>query len=85
MTTDKIYDRILALLADETQLSPEELTPEKSIKNDIGFDSTDVVAFICDIEELLQEYEVEVSDDDLFTIDKIGDIKTLIDKKLADK
>lgn len=83
MTADEIYDRILALLADETRLAPEELTPEKSIKDDIGFDSTDVVAFICDIEELLQDNEIEVSDDDLFTIETIGDIKMLIDKKLA--
>ena len=83
MTSKKIYDKILAFLAEETQLPQEELTPDKSIKDDIGFDSTDVVAFICDIEELLQEYAVEVTDDDLFGIQNIGDIKTLIDKKLA--
>ncbi len=69
------FEKVIAILADQKDLDPKEITMESSFA-DLGFDSLDTVVLIMAFEE---EFGVnlEVSD----AIKTIGDVVELIEKE----
>jgi len=69
------FEKVVAILADQKDLDPKEITMESSFA-DLGFDSLDTVVLIMAFEE---EFGVnlEVSD----AIKTIGDVVELIEKE----
>ncbi len=67
--TDVIFEKLRDIIVEQLGVSKEEVTMESSIENDLGADSLDLVEIVMAIEE---EFNFEVSEDDVDGIDTIG-------------
>lgn len=70
MTT---FERVQKVLVEQLDVSPDEVTPQASVIDDLGADSLDVVEIVMALEE---EFDVEIPDEEaekLVTVQKIVD------------
>lgn len=68
-----IFEKVQNALAEQFEVSPETITLDTSLIDDLGADSLDVVELIMSIED---EFGVTISDEDaanLVTVQKIVD------------
>ena len=70
-------EKTRALIAQKLSLDESEITPEKSLKNDLGADSLDVVEVSLMLEE---EFNVKFSESETEKIQTVGDLYHLIEK-----
>jgi len=68
--------------ASDKDIRPERITPEMSLREDLDFNSLSAVELVMQLE---QEFGVEVSDEELETLQTVGDVFSLVDKKLRDQ
>ncbi len=66
----EIHDRIIEIVAEKMDKPKEEITPEKSIVNDLGADSLDVVELVMDIED---EFDLSVPEEEAQKLQTVGD------------
>jgi acyl carrier protein len=71
-----IYDKVVALIANQLPVRKADITPESRLSEDLGADSANVMILIMDIE---QEFNIEVEDDALGTIETVGDIVSYLE------
>ena len=71
-----VFDQIKEIIVKELQVDPEKVTPEASLKNDLGADSLDAVEIIMDIED---EFDVQIADDQADSIQTVGDLVKYIE------
>lgn len=67
--TDMVFEKLRDIIVEQLGVSAEDVTMESSIENDLGADSLDLVEIVMAIEE---EFDFEVSEDDVEGIDTIG-------------
>ena len=67
---NEIAARIIEIVAEKMDKPKEDITPEKSIINDLGADSLDVVELVMDIED---EFDLSVPEEEAQKIVTIGD------------
>ena len=72
-----IQDKTRALIAQKLSLDENEITPEKSLKNDLGADSLDIVEVSMMLE---REFNVKFSEEDMANVKTVGDLYKLIEK-----
>ena len=72
-----IQDKTRALIAQKMSLDEDEITPEKSIKNDLGADSLDIVEVLMMLE---REFNLKFAESDTEKIQTVGDLYELIEK-----
>ncbi len=72
-----IQDKTKALVAQKLNLDESEITPEKSLTNDLGADSLDVVEVSMMLE---REFNVKFTEDDTEKIQTVGDFFKLIER-----
>ena len=72
-----IQDKTKALVAQKLNLDESEITPEKSLTNDLGADSLDVVEVSMMLE---REFNVKFTEDDTEKIQTVGDFYKLIER-----
>ena len=72
-----IQDKTRALIAQKLSLNESEITPEKSLKNDLGADSLDVVEVSMMLE---REFNLKFAESDTAKIQTVGDLYELIEK-----
>jgi len=65
-----IEDRVQEVIAKWLEVSPEEVTPEASIFEDLGADSLDAVQIVLELEK---EFGIEISDEDADKITTVGE------------
>jgi acyl carrier protein len=70
-------EKTRALIAQKLNLDESEITPEKSLKNDLGADSLDVVEVSLMLEE---EFNVKFDESDTEKLQTVGDLYHLIEK-----
>ena len=79
-----IQDKTRALIAQKLSLDESEITPEKSLNNDLGADSLDVVEVSLDVVEvsmmLEREFNLKFAESDTEKIKTVGDLYALIEK-----
>ena len=63
-----IFETVRELLAHQLEVSPENITPETDIFEDLGADSLDVVELVMSIEE---EYDIVITDE------RAGNVRTV--------
>lgn len=63
-----IFETVRELLAHQLEVSPESITPETDIFEDLGADSLDVVELVMSIEE---EYDIVITDE------RAGNVRTV--------
>ena len=72
-----IQDKTKALVAQKLNIDESEITPEKSLTNDLGADSLDVVEVSMMLE---REFNVKFSEEDMANVKTVGDLYQLIEK-----
>ena len=72
-----IQDKTRALIAQKLSLDESEITPEKSLNNDLGADSLDVVEVSMMLE---REFNLKFAESDTDKIKTVGDLYALIEK-----
>ena len=91
-TNNTVYNQVINYLKENLNLSDKELDkalkekkrtkPESTLENltlikDLGADSLDLVQTVMDIED---KYNIRISEDDVKTLQTIGDIRKYIEK-----
>lgn len=71
------FDKVVEIIVDKLGVSPEEVTPEALIIDDLGADSLDIVELIMDMEE---EFGVEIPDDEAENLISVQNIIDYIEK-----
>ena len=72
-----IQDKTRALIAQKLNLDESEITPEKSLKNDLGADSLDVVEVSLMLE---REFNVKFGESETEKVQTVNDLFQLIEK-----
>ena len=65
-----VEEKVKQIIADQLDVSLEEVTPEASFKNDLGADSLDQVELVMALEE---KFNIEISDEDAENIKTVQD------------
>lgn len=74
------FEKVKEIIVDTISCEPEEVTMEATISDDLDIDSLDAVELNMALEE---EFDVEISDEELFAMKTVADIVNAIEKKLA--
>ena len=69
-------DRIKDIISEELRLDVSNITPESHVVHDLNFDSLDSVQIVLELE---QEFDIEVSDDEIDNIQTVQDIIDLVE------
>ena len=72
-----LQDKVRSIIASKLGLDESEITPEKSLSNDLGADSLDVVELSMDLE---RELNLKFEDADTEKIETVADIYKLIEE-----
>lgn len=71
-------EKVKSILADQLEVSEEEIKPESVLIDDLGADSLDVVEIVMALED---EFEIEISDEETAKIKTVQDIVTYVDSQ----
>lgn len=72
------FEKVKKLLAEQLNISPEKITMESKVIEDLGADSLDVVEMLMTLED---NFNITVSDEESVNLKTVGDIVKLIDSK----
>lgn len=70
-----MIDQIIAILSDFIELSPELITTESRLVEDLNLNSLDIVNIVIAFEE---EFDIDVPDEDMLSMHTVGDIEKLL-------
>ncbi len=71
-----VYETVSKLITDQLKVSPEKVTAEARLVEDLGADSANVMVLIMDLED---EYQLQVEDSAITTLKTVGDIVKYIE------
>jgi acyl carrier protein len=80
MAESTTQERVTEIICEQLGVSREEVTLEASFIEDLGADSLDIVELVMALEE---EYNTEISDEDVEKIRTVKDVITYIDSQQA--
>lgn len=66
-----MLEKVKEIIADQLSIATDEITEDRSFKDDLGADSLDLFEIVMAFEE---EYNVELPSEDLEQISTVGDI-----------
>jgi len=71
------FEKIAAIIAEKFDISPDEITNETDIVNDLGADSLDIVDMLMMLED---EYGITIPDEVAQDMKTIGDVVSYIEE-----
>jgi len=77
---DEIFQVVRKIAANKLEMSEEEITLESSFRNDLHISSIVIIAIILAIET---EFGIEIADEEIVSIDTIGDAVRFVVGKLG--
>lgn len=72
-----MLEKVQAMLAEALNLSPEKVTPDAKIVDDLGADSLDVVELLSQLED---EYGITIPDDEVEALVTVADVAAEVEK-----
>jgi acyl carrier protein len=66
-----IFEEVKKIIVEEINCAPEKVTPEASLKDDLGADSIDAVQIVMDLED---KFSISIDEDDATKILTVKDI-----------
>ena len=81
MTEKEIFDRIVTIIQ-ERQGEDFVVTESLSLKDDLDADSVDLMEFILTLED---EFNIEISDEEIDQLQSVGDVVKIIQAKQKSK
>ena len=76
-----VFDKVKKIIVDQLDVEEDKVTEAASITDDLGADSLDVVDLVMSFEE---EFDIEITDDQVEKIKTVGDIVKFIEEKVED-
>lgn len=73
LTKEQLTDRIIAIMADKADTTPDKITMDAKIGSDLGFDSLDAVELIMEVEK---EWNLAIPDEEA---EKITNVQSMVD------
>ncbi|MEG1447785.1 MAG: acyl carrier protein [Oscillospiraceae bacterium] len=74
------FDKVKEILVEQLDVEEAKVTMEAEIISDLGADSLDLVDLVMTLED---EFDTEISDEDVESLKTVGDIVKYIDENLA--
>ena len=71
-----MFEKIRKLIASELMIEESSITPESSIKDDLGADSLALVDLVMSLED---EFNLEIPDEALEAVKTVGDIVKFVE------
>jgi acyl carrier protein len=79
-TTEEVLAGLAELINDETNISPDQVTLEKSFTEDLDIDSISMMTIVVNAEE---KFDVKIPDDEVKNLTTVGDAVSFIAKAQA--
>ena len=73
-----MFEKIRAVLVKHLRVSPESITEQNNMQEDLSADSLDIVEIIMELEET---FGISISDEDAMTLKTVRDLMDYIEKK----
>ncbi len=73
-----MFEKVKELLVEELSVKADAVTPSAELVNDLGINSLELADLVLLCE---QNFDVEISDDDIHTFVTVGDIVEYLSKK----
>ena len=73
-----MLEQMKEMIADQLGIDAEEVTPEKSLKEDLNADSLDLFELVTNLED---EYEIEIPAEDLESMVTVQDVLDYLKNK----
>ncbi|EHI75340.1 acyl carrier protein [Streptococcus tangpeifui] len=80
MTRNEIFDKISQMIKEQMHHEDMEVTEDTSLKDELGVDSIDLMEFVVNLED---EFSVEIPDDDIEDIVKLGDMLDYLEGRIG--
>lgn len=74
------FDKVKEILVEQLDVEEAKVTMEAEVISDLGADSLDLVDLVMTLED---EFDTEISDEDIESLKTVGDIVKYIDENLA--
>lgn len=74
-----MLEKIKQILVDTTSVDADKVTPEATLKEDLGIDSLDSVEMVLEIEN---EFDIKLEDSEIQTLITVGDVCDLVSAKM---
>lgn len=74
-----MLEKIKQILVDTTSVDIDKVTPEATLKEDLGIDSLDSVEMVLEIEN---EFDIKLEDSEIQTLITVGDVCDLVSAKM---
>lgn len=75
MEKNEVFEQVKAMVVEKLDLDADEVKMESSFQDDLGADSLDIMELIDDLEN---EFDMEIAEEDLEKIRTVGDAVTYI-------
>lgn len=72
-----VLEKVKAILSTQFDVDEDTITPETNIMEDLGADSLDVVDMLMSLED---EFDVEISDEEIETLQTVGEVVSYIEE-----
>lgn len=66
-----VFEKVAEILAEQLDVNADEITLATELVDDLGADSLDLVDLVMTLED---EFDLEISDDDIESVRTVGDI-----------
>lgn len=66
-----VFEKVAEILAEQLDVNADEITLATDLVDDLGADSLDLVDLVMTLED---EFDMEISDDDIESVRTVGDI-----------
>jgi len=76
-TTEEVLAGLAELINDETGISPDQVTLEKSFTDDLDIDSISMMTIVVNAEE---KFDVKIPDDEVKNLSTVGEAVSFIAK-----
>ena len=76
-TTEEVLAGLAELINDETGISPDQVTLEKSFPDDLDIDSISMMTIVVNAEE---KFDVKIPDDEVKNLTTVGEAVSFITK-----
>ena len=76
-TTEEVLAGLADLINDETGISPDQVTLEKSFTDDLDIDSISMMTIVVNAEE---KFDVKIPDDEVKNLNTVGEAVSFITK-----
>jgi acyl carrier protein len=79
MTNTEIAERLRAIVAKELKRDVSSITPEHTLRGDLGLNSLDAIELMFRIEE---EFDLSIPDDDMQGFEKVGNVIDYLQRRM---